>query len=278
MRREVANGVSIHAAASVLIIALLTVACGGNPPPVVQPPHSEPIAHLGINAGPERVESVGHLAGLGPMVIRTAVQGAQQARDVLSAVEPYPGLTVLLLVEKPDLGLVAQLLNVKDHPQLHGVELVNEPELQGLTAQTWGGFVNAAYRQLIDGGWTKAILSGGLYTVDDSTVQYMRDANLPVGLTCRAWHFYGDWTDTVLAQMQQFGCAAITETGMPSRTPAEDQGQLAYLTEAKTAATRGGVRYFLIYQLASGPSTSNLDNFGLQRFDLTYKPAEALLK
>lgn len=235
---------------------------------------------MGLNAGPERftADNLAHLVALGPMTLRTGVQSSQQARDVLAAVEPYPGLTVLLLVEKADLGLVAQLLNVKDHPQLAGIELVNEPELQGLTAQQWGASVNAAYRQLTDGGWTKAIISGGLYTVDDSTIQYMRDANLPVGLSCRAWHFYGDWTDAVLAQMRQFGCAAITESGMPSRTAADDQGQLAYLSQGKATADRGGAASFYIYQLASGPSSSNLDNFGLQRFGLSWKPAESLLK
>lgn len=236
---------------------------------------------MGLNAGPERftADNLAQLAALGPLSLRTGVQGAQQAQAVLSAVEPYPGLTVLLLVEKADLGLVAQLLNVKDHPQLAGIELVNEPELQGLTAPQWGAFVNAAYRQLTDGGWTKAIISGGLYTVDDSTIQYMRDANLPAGLTCRAWHFYGDWTDTILAQMRQFGgCFMITESGMPSRTPSEDQGQLAYLSQGKATADRGGAASFFIYQLASGPSLSNLDNFGIARLDSSWKPAESLLK
>lgn len=234
---------------------------------------------MGLNAGPERFtpDNLSHLAALGSITLRTGVQNSQQARDVLTAVEPYPGLTVLLLVERPDLGLVAQLLSVKDHPQLAGAELVNEPELQGLTAQQWGAFVNAAYRQLMAGGWTKQIISGGLYTVDDSTIQYMREANLPVGLSCRAWHFYGDWTDAILAQMRQFGCVTITETGMPSRTPPEDQGQLAYLSQGKATADRGGAASFFLYQLASGPSASNLDNFGISRVDGTWKPAESVL-
>jgi hypothetical protein len=270
-------------AASVCILALLTAACGINPPPASIQVHTEPIPHIGINGLMYGQYLPAQLAPIcqssKALTVRAPVRSVAEANTLLAGITPCGNLSALLLVEKPDLGLVASLLNVKDHPLVIGIELTNEPELQGLTAQQFGAFVIAAQRQLLDGGWTKDILSGGLYTVDADTVQYLRDANL--ALMCHAWHFYGEWSDAILAMIQSTGsCWALTETGAPSTDAASDAYQLQYLTQGLVMAQRGGARYVTPYQLLSGPcgDTSNLGNFGLLRCDLSQKPAFSLLQ
>lgn len=266
-------------AASILILAL---GCASNPAShqAAAQPHTTPIPHVGINMGPERFTPF-YLQFLAaykkPLTIRTGVQSAEQAAQILEAARQYPDLSVLLLVEKPDLALVSALLSVKDAPALIGIELGNELDLQGLTAFQFSDFTNNSVALLTLGGYHGYLISGGIYTVDADTLAYA--APMLASLPCDAVfgvHLYGDASDPILAPLQAAaGChqIAVTEYGMPSRTPQEDQGQAAYLTEQTAAFTRLGARFAIIYQLISGPSTSNLDNFGLLRVDNTPKPA-----
>ena len=238
--------------------------------------------------GPERMtpEYLQPLAALGSwQTLRVPVHSESEARDVLDAVQPYPTLSVLILIEKPDLGLVTSVLPVllKAWPgRLAGIELCNECDLQNVSAQDFGGFVWAAYLQLTHAGFTGDILSGGIYTVDDETLNYLVAAMVvgpwPQDITL-GLHWYGDVSDHWLAEVQAFGHrTAVTEYGIPSRTPAGDAAQVAYLTSQTAAFQRLGASYALIYQCCSGPSASNLDNFGLWRFDGSQKPAFSLLK
>jgi hypothetical protein len=261
-----------------LLIAIVS-GCAALPAPVLQP-HTAPILHRGINAGPERFTPV-YLQFLAAyqqrLVVRTAVLSAEDAVRVLDAVQPYPDLSVLLLVEHADLDLVQALLVVKDHPQLAGIELGNELDLLGLSPAAFAAFVTTATQLLTAGGYRGDILSGGLYTVSDETLAYA--APMLAALPCDqvfGVHLYGDASDAVLARLQQAaGChqIAVTEFGMASRTPSEDQAQALYLQAQLTAFTRLGARYALIYQCCSGPSASNLDNFGIVTFDNTPKRA-----
>lgn len=250
-----------------VIAAFVLSGCAVSQRPLVIP-HTEPIQHVGINAGPERFTPLylGQLASFHrPLTIRTAVQSVEQAGVVLASVVPYPDLSVLLLVEKPDLRLVASLLGVNDAPQLAGIELTNEPNIAPLdmTSAAFGAFVTAAYRQLTDGGFRGAIISGGVSDCCGDFVGYVRDANLPAGV-CKGWHLYADDSDQFGA-IQALGCAAITEYGQPSRTPQEDAAQTVYLTQQTAAFQRLGATWALPYQLVSGAcgDLSNLANFGL---------------
>lgn len=263
-----------------LAIVALSMACAVGPRPVLTP-HTEPIPHLGINLGPERFTPVylEYLASIQrPLTLRVGVHSGVQAAAVLSEVAPYPDLTVLLLVEQPDLGLVADLLAVKDAPQLAGVELCNECDLQGLTPWQFGDFISRGSQILRQGGYEGLILIGAVYTVDHHEPQdfltYVRPALVACPDCVLALHWYGDTSDEWLARVQEIQRPiAVTEFGMPSRTPAEDDAQRIYLQEKLRAFTRVGARYAIVYQLVSGPSASNLDNFGLLRFNNTPKPA-----
>src|SRR5580765_5629777 len=135
-----------------LVVALS--ACVRMPRPVLLP-HAEPIAHVGINAGPERFtpDYLEHFSAWGAITIRTGVRSVDEARRVLRSLPPYPSLRVLLLVEKADPALVQGLLAVKDLPQLAGVELGNELDLAGLSANEFATWTQTAHGLLTAGGW-----------------------------------------------------------------------------------------------------------------------------
>jgi len=267
------------------VIALLVTlaACARPPRPVLQP-HTETIPHIGINAGPERFtpDYLEHFSAWGAITVRTGVRSADEARRVLQSLQPYPTLRVLLLVEKADDGLVQALLSVKDLPQLAGVELGNELELAGLSADQFAAWMQRAHALLVAGGWRRDVISGGVYTVTAATLRYAAPAlaRTPCDVLLGV-HLYGDSSDRVLADLQQAaGChpIAVTEFGMPSRTPKEDAAQAAYLTEKLNALRRLGVTYALIYQCCSAPDRSNLSNFGLERADRSWKPFQPLVR
>ncbi len=261
----------------------VTSACARLPRPVLQP-HAEPIPHIGINAGPERftADYLEHFAAWGPTTIRTSVRSGDEVPRIMRAVESYPSLRVLLLVEKADLSLVQLVLPVKDHPQLAGVELGNELDLAGLSPQEFAAWTARARDLLIANGWTHDIVTGGIYTVTDDTLRYAAAAlaAMPCDVLFGV-HLYGDSSDRVLADLQQAaGChkIAVTEFGMPSRTRREDEQQAAYAAEKIAAFRRLGAAYAIIYQCCSAPDNSNLSNFGLQRADRSWKPFEPLAR
>ncbi len=265
---------------TVIITLLVCGGCALGPIPVLTP-HTAPIPHQGINLGPAWVQASSPnyrqilAAYKVPLTLRVPVQSAEEAKLVLAAVEAYPDLSVLLLVERPDLVLVTSLLAVKDHPQLRGFELGNELDLAGISAEQFGVFVLAGYRILREGGFLGNIISGGIYTVDSDSLSYLRAASLQwpadimVGL-----HWYGDASDEWLAAVQSFARQiAVTEYGMAARNQQEELQQAAYLKEKATAFQRLGASFAIIYMLGSGPTQSNLDNFGILRADATPKRA-----
>jgi hypothetical protein len=259
------------------VLTVTLGACASLPRPVLQP-HSQPITHIGINAGPERFtpDYLEHFSGWGTITIRTGVHSADEARRVLQSLPPYPSLRVLLLIEKADRALLGQLLAVKELPQLAGIELGNEMDLAGLSADEFAVWMQTAHDLLAAGGWPHDVISGGIYTVTDQTLRYAAPALARV--PCEVLfgvHLYGDSSDRVLANLQQAaGChkIAVTEFGMPSRTSSEDQAQAVYVNEKLAAFRLVGATYALIYQCCSAPDNSNLSNFGLQRADGSWKP------
>ena len=209
------------------------------------------------------------------IVMRSAVQSVAQAQSVL---DHYPG-PVLLLVETVDPSLVSALSTLRVS-NLVGIELGNELELSNVTAQDYGTFVLTSTQLLLAAGWPYSIISGGVYAITPDTITYLTTAGAktwPQAVTIGV-HWYEDVDDSLLAQLQALGHPiAITETGMPSRTPAEDAAQLSFLQHMKLRAQQLGAQWWIVYQAMSGPGASNLDNFGLFRFDATPKPALAVL-
>lgn len=272
-----------------------TLRVAGTADPFV-PAVEAPFLHGGVNAGfhaPLPDDFLRYLASAGrPLTLRSPVLTVGQARDILRSLEPYPSLSCLLLVEGPDQRLVASLLDVMHHPSLTGLEFMNEPDLwhPDFTPTQYADAVLVAYRQLRDGGWSTDIVSGGLFSVEAeepsgdwhahtylTPLLSTAPADLVIGL-----HWYGDTSDVWLGRVRDLVGGrriAITEFGVSSRTAAEDQAQLAYYRGAISQFRRlGNVAYCLPYQLVSGPSTSDLDNFGLLRFDGSQKPAAHILQ
>lgn len=253
--------------------------------------HTEPLAHLGVNINPAYITTLPlePLVALGqPLVLRVPVQSYGQAYAVLAAVRAYPSLSVLLLVERPDLSLVSDLapLGRLSGTELAGIELCNECNLQdGVTLYKFAEFTDTAIGVLQRAGWSKDIITGGLW-LDDDVRSSMRYAALMLDnlASCDILfgvHPYGSVSDDVLQELQSAaGChrLAATEFGMPSRTPAEDAAQLAYLQEQFAGLRRGGAVYALIYRWESGASATDLDNFGLTRLDRSVKPGADVLR
>lgn len=263
------------------MILACAVACGPQHPQFVPPSNPAPL-QLGINLGPERMTPryLDRLAASGkPLVLRVPVRSQGQARDVLRSVVAYPSLSVLLLVEQPDLDLVAALapLDREAWPgRLAGIELTNEADLQGLPPAQFAAFTVAALARLRD--WRSNIVSGAIYTVDEDSLAYA--APMLAVLPCSAIfgvHAYEAFDAGALQQAAGCHRVAITEAGCPSRTAHEDT-DCANLAEHQLAdARRFGALSWIGYQLVSGPSTSDLDNFGWLRVDDSPKPIWRLL-
>lgn len=285
--KTVSKGATVfgHAAASLCILAL-TTACGPQQPRFL-PPSDPPALQLGVTLGPERMTPryLDQLPGR-PLVLRVPVHSQAEAKDILQAVTPYPSLAVLLLVEQPDLELVAALAPLS-HPQLGGIELCNECNLlNGETLYKFAAFISAAVEILTRAHWHADIVTGGLW-LDDDPGSSLRYASLMLdSLPCEVAfgvHPYGETSDAALKQLRDAATChriAATEFGAHSINAKEDAAQVVYLREKLTALQRLGAAYALIYQLVSGPcgDTSNLGNFGLLDCHDAPKPALELLR
>lgn len=264
-----------------IALICLTVACASGPRPALMP-HTAPIQTLGINTGPAFVTTTSQYLDFlasqhRPLTLRIPVQSVDEARAVLTALVPYPDLSALLLIEKPDLDLAVALgrLGAEVQPQLQAIECGNELDLFGLTPQQFADFTVACVRAIAPG----QVLTGGIYTVDADSLAYAAPmlAAVPCDVIFTV-HLYGAASDALLAQLQAAaGChpIAVTEYGMASTTPQGDLAQAAYLHDQARAFQRLGTRIAILYRLQSGAcvDTSNAENFGILRCDGTPKQA-----
>ena len=227
------------------------------------------------------------------IVLRAPVLSADQATALRQSVASCPRIHVLLLVESADAALVASLADSLQKPQglppVWGIELGNELDLAGLTPEQFGAFVGAAHDALRAAGFTGNIVTGGIYTVDRHEPQDFATYLAPAIAACPdcvvGLHWYGDTSDNWLARVQALNRpVAVTEFGMPSCTPAQDDAQLGYLQEKLAAYARVPVLVAIVYQRASAPEpcnnsdNSHLAHFGLQRPDGSWKPGEAVMR
>jgi hypothetical protein len=225
-------------------------------------------------------------------VLRSPILSAEQATALRQSVASCPRIHVLLLIEGADCALAAAIapdLQRTDLPPVWGVELGNERDLDGLTPQQFGAFVGAAHDALRAAGFTGNIATGGIYTVDRHEPQDFATYLAPAIAACPdcivGLHWYGDTSDSWLARVQAVNKpVAVTEFGMPSCTPAQDDAQLAYLQEKLAAYARVPALVAIIYQRPSAPEpcnnsdNSHLAHFGLQRPDGSWKPAEQVMR
>lgn len=287
---EVAGG------AAVLSLADCAAVTSRRPAAFVARPRALPLL-VGLNGAPYGqplpAETYRHLEQWAPpgrgVILRSPVRSYQEALLSLMFTRTYE-IRELLLVERPDLELVASLAGLP----AWGVELVNEPNLdtRGFTALTpaaFGAFVRDSRAALRAGGFGGHIVSGGVWNTDADGLDYVRKA-LPYWEPAAAashdevWlglHWYHDAGVDVRGQVQQaLGTRPllVTEFGMPARDATSERAQAAYV-DAQLAAfeTLDTLVGAVGYQLPCGLDTrDDLNNFGIQRLDGTWRPADAV--
>lgn len=248
---------------------------------------------FGINAGfhsglPRDI--VDHYCAWGrDVVVRSPVLSTAQADEVVASLASCARIHLLLLVERNDPALVASLTPwLLAHPGVR-IELGNELDLLGLTPNQFAEFVCLSVDGLRQGGYTNEIVSGSIYTVDDHSPQDFDQYLAPMLAKCGSeitigLHWYGyvsqAWIDRVKALHRP---VSITEVGQASIDPATDAAQTIYLQEQGDAyALLGSLLHdVLVYQQASCPDAAdhtNLCNYGIQRADRTWKPADNLFR
>ncbi len=215
----------------------------------------------------------------GDLTIRVPVLSVAQAEAYYQCVKDVPTIHTLILVEDMDLALVTALAPWVVQNNIRAFELGNERDLAGATAEQFADFVKQGYDILRKAGYNGDIISGGIYTVTDQTLNWAKPMLTACPDVIFGVHWYGDNSDSVCAMLQATGRRiAVTEFGVPSASTTSkgivtDAEQAGYLTNAYNQFTKVPVEYALVYQRPSGPSGSGLDNFGIQRFDGTWKPS-----
>ena len=206
---------------------------------------------LGINEGPAVPPAVvAHYCGYNrEFIVRAPVKSAADATAALDTIASCTRLRSLWLVEKDDLALVRALALVASTRAPWGIELGNELDLAGLTAQQFAVWVRSARMILRDAGYSGIIVTGGVYSVDGHQPQDFEDYVRPAMDACSdcyvGLHWYGDTSEYWLSRVQHLGVPAmVTEFGLPSCTPGSGRG-----TADVHAAAAGCVR-------ANGKGTS----------------------
>lgn len=241
--------------------------------------------NLGINDGfhgsipPDIVD---HYCGWGgERWVRSPVENSDQLHELIESISSCPSLSSIILVEKNNLDLVKNLVEGGIPPQVKAVELGNELELPPLElgGREYLDFITKGYKILREGGFKGDIISGGVYTVNNQEIfdTYLKPLQQACPDCIVGIHWYGSkdkiWRDKLMGLEMPL---AVTECGKPSRTPEEDLKQKQEILDCINAAKLVGARYVIIYQRPSGPGPSDLDNFGLERVDKTWKGADSL--
>ncbi len=210
----------------------------------------------------------------GPVEVRSAVQTVQQVEVIVASEQRCAAIRAHLLIEQDRLDIVDAIAPVSQG--VTDIECGNELELapRKLDVASAAAFVGSCAQHLRQRGFRGRILTAAIYTVDDQQLQRLRAYHVACPTCDCAIHWYGDDFAVWVPALKAIGCPsfAITETGMPSKTPAADQGQLAYIQEQLIGFWRLGVRLIEGYERNSGPTASDLDNFGWDRRDGTQKP------
>lgn len=262
------------------LLALLTVACGAHPAPVLTPavPRSAPL-ELGAN-------DCFHCAGMSPDIeaewctwrapwIRTPQLSAASLAAHLAAVT-CPSVKTLALVEGPDPALAGALAAVL--PFAAKLEVSNELELapHNLSPQAYVAAVTQMHDAARAAGFSGEIIAGAVYALTDDTKARVEAVAAACPDCSLGLHIYEVPSAADLAWIRSLHRRIwVTETGSPTNcVPVKLQEQAAYLNGMiATLGTVENIVGVILYQRPAGPTCSNLDTFSIAG-----KPAEELLK
>ena len=262
------------------LFALLTVACGVQPSPILTPvqPRTAPL-ELGAN-------DCWHCPGMSADIeaewcswkspwIRTPQISADSLRAHLAAVT-CPSVKTLALVEGPDAGLAAALAAVL--PADAKLEIGNELELapRNLSQSAYATAVMQMHDAARQAGFSGEIIAGAVYALTDDTKARV-GAALAACPDCSAGlHVYEVPSPADLNWIRSLNRRVwVTETGSPTGCgTAQYQAQHDYLASMLTTlGTVENIVGVILYQRPAGPSCSNADTFSIAGH-----PAEELLK
>lgn len=282
------------------------VACGAlahHPSPVAQQVQivdvPATVGIVGINGGfhgPIPADVIDHdcARGTAPFEYRSPVLDVDQAQAVLESVLRCDHVVLDLVIEQDDRALASALGGwAVAHPdRVVDIECGNEldisPIVRGggkpstLDGEQFATWVFDCAKALRDKGYGRRVVSGGVYALTDDTWAYLQPTiKLCAAIDCDlGLHDYDNFEAAWMDKLDGVGLRwKVTETGAHSITPAEDAGQAAFLRAACAGLSRAHVSALFVYQGQSGPSTSNLDNFGTRYFTpagspLRFKPAD----
>ena len=240
-------------------LAVCMVGCRAAAPPVVVPPSPVHILSLGLNDG--------FHSGLDPATvtrycghtIRTPQLSAEGLLAYYASIASCPSMKTIVLVEGPDVALVAALV-----PLLHAgdrLEAGNELELNPhqFSVAQYGAWIAQARAAA-----GVPIITGGVFTLNDDTKPYLLAAKAACPDCTLGVHLYEDLSDADLQWLRdlgrplavtEFGAHTNCDSGLGQKAWIENQWARFALVPAITAA--------IVYQRAIGPTCSDADTFGL---------------
>ncbi len=280
----------------VLLLLLCAVGCATVPVPPPLPPGPLVPLHLGVVGsyhGPLGDADLKVLATSPDLTLRAAVTSLDQAWAIVKAVRPYPTIHVLWLLEEADGPLLEALMPVLLAPAPNpttGVELGNELDLKGVSAEAFGRWIQAATSALRANGYDGRVVSGGIYSTTPEALAYLTRAGVgtwPADVVV-AVHRYGDpdgpvsgyasrLTETAAIRATVAGHPlAFTEFGYPSM-PSTEAWTLEAVTRDLGWFRQAGATLATLYQFTDGPSAAAIDHYGIKAIDGRWKPVATAL-
>lgn len=223
---------------------------------------------------------LGAYCDAGRVVVRSPARSVDEARAIVESERPCNSTETHLLIEalQENDPLPAAIGAYAAHePRVTRIECGNELELapQKLAVDVAARRVGQCTRDLRLAGYTGVILTAAIYTVDGDQIVRLKAYHAACPTCSCTLHWYASDVSQWKIELDKIGCPdyAITEFGIPSVTPAEDAAQTIYYREELQGFwALGHVSLIESYQRASGPSSTNLDNFGQWRLNDTPKP------
>lgn len=268
----------------------------------------------GINAsykGPlphEDLVKISSLAGDKDQIcIRAAVDTIEQALAIKEACSHYPLIKLMYLVEKPNHDLVTQLAThvLEDHD---AIELLNEPNLSGISVFDCESFTLDSYGTLKANGFKGDILAGCIWNLKPESLDYLFESGVlvwPEDIII-SYHRYPvrqdatDLTQNGNTRLEEFNTfkrlivnrkTACTEFGFHFETirpywfwpfitrPAIDEATAANETKHEFNYHKlFNDEYAIFYQYTDGPDNKGINRFGIKKTDGTYRLTEKAIR